>query len=77
MIGEKDEFASFNEIKKEKNVSFGNNSPTTIKGKGFVILKEKTKAENVLFVDGLKHNMLSVIQMCDQGHEVVFNFKNC
>jgi len=43
-----------------------------IKGKGFVFLKEKVKTRNVVYVDGLKHNLLSVNQMCDQGNELVF-----
>jgi len=76
MIGDKDNFMYFNDIKKEKNVTFGNNAPATIKGKGSV-LKKKVKAGNVLFVDGLRHNLLSVSQMCDEGHEVVFISKNC
>jgi hypothetical protein len=25
----------------------------------------------------MKHNLLSVIQMCDQGHKVTFNSKKC
>lgn len=33
MTGDRDKFVSFNEIKKENNVTFGNKSPTTIKGK--------------------------------------------
>ena len=41
------------------------------------MLKEKAKAGNALFVDGLKHNLLSVSEMFDQGHEVVLIFKNC
>ena len=61
MIGDKDKFMYFNEMKKEKNVTFGNNTLASIKGKGTVMLKEKVKAGNVLFVDGLKHNLLSVI----------------
>ena len=68
---------SFNEIKKENNVTFGNNAPVAIKGKGIVFLKEKVKYGNVLFIDGLKHNLLSVSQMCDHEHEVVFSSKNC
>jgi hypothetical protein len=31
----------------------------------------------VLCVDVLKHNLLSVIQMCDQGHNVLFHSKCC
>ena len=77
MKGQKDKFISFNEIKKEKNVTFANNSLATIKGKGFVVLKEKVKDENVFFVDGTRNNLLSVSEMCDQGHEVIFRSKNC
>ena len=48
-----------------------------IKGKGSALLKEKVKAGNVMYVDGLKHNLLSVSQMCDQGNEVVFRSNGC
>ena len=37
----------------------------------------KGKAQDVLFVYGLKHNLLTVSQMCDRGCEVVFNSKEC
>ena len=40
-------------------------------------LKEKVKSNNVMYVDGLKHNLLSVSQMCDQGTEVFFSSKEC
>ena len=40
-----------------------------------MILKERINAKNVLFFDGLKHNLLSVHKMCDQGHELVFMSK--
>lgn len=76
VIGEKDKFFSFNEIKKEKNVTFGNNSPTTIKQKGTMLLKKKFKGGNVLFFDGLRDKLLNFIKMCDQGHEVVFRSNN-
>lgn len=77
MKGDKDNFISFNEIKKEKNVTFGNNSPVAIKGKGNMLLKKIVKDGNVLFVDKLRHKLLSVSQMCDQGQEFVFRSKNC
>jgi len=77
MEGDKYKFMSFNEINKEKNVRLKNNSPTAIKGKGTVLLKEKVKTRNVLFITGLKHDLLSVNQICDQGHEVVFISRNC
>ena len=33
----------------------------------------KTRAENVLLVENLKHNLLNVIQTCDQGHILIFD----
>ena len=35
------------------------------------------KANEVMYVDGLKHNLLSVSQMCDQGTKLVFSSKEC
>ena len=63
---------------KSGNVTFGNDAPGKIKGKGMVKLSNgKGKAQDVLFVYGLKHNLLSVIQVCDTGCEVFFTSKDC
>ena len=35
------------------------------------------RPKNVLFVDGLKENLLSVSQMCDKGCEVLFRAQDC
>jgi hypothetical protein len=52
--------------------SFGNDDSTKIIGKGIVrIWNKNTKVENVLLVEDMKHNILSVSQMCDQGHKIV------
>ena len=77
MTGDKEKLQSYSSLEKEKKVSFGNDTPAFIKGKGSVRLKEKVKAGNVMYVDGLKHNLLSVIQMCDQGNEVIFRSNGC
>ena len=71
--------SSFVNIEKDKgSVSFGNNNSTKVLGKGTVKLGSKNSmAENVLLVDNMKHNLLSVSQMCDQGHELLFNSKGC
>ena len=37
----------------------------------------KRKAQDVLFVDGLKHNLRSVSEVYDRGCEVVFTSKDC
>ena len=46
-------------------------------GKGTVALKGKGKAQNVLYVQGLKHDMLSVGQICDVDNNVVFYVHGC
>ena len=38
---------------------------------------DKGKAQDVFFVDGLKHNILSVIQVYDRGCKVVFTSRDC
>eukprot|EP00253_Pinus_taeda_P022209 PITA_22209 len=77
MTADKEKLESYSALEKGKKVSFGNDTPATIKGKGIAQLKEKVKAGNVLYVDGLKHNLLSVSQMCDQRTEVIFRSNGC
>jgi hypothetical protein len=77
MTGDKGKFLSLSEIK-SGSVTFGNDAPGKIKGKGMVSLSNgKGKAQDVLLVDGLKHNLLSVSQMCDRGCKVLFTSKDC
>jgi hypothetical protein len=55
-------------------VSFENDDSTKIIGKGTIRLGNKNKKEkNVLLVEDMKHNILSVSQMSDQGHKVTFD----
>ncbi|WP_287256536.1 hypothetical protein, partial [Stenotrophomonas sp.] len=77
MTGDKEKLESYSALEKGKKVSFGNDTPATIKGKGTAQLKERVKAGNVLYVDGLRHNLLSVSQMCDQRTEVIFRSNGC
>jgi hypothetical protein len=77
MIGDRDKFLT---LRKERDgsVSFRNDDSTKIIGKGKVIIWNKnTKAENVLLVEDMKHNLLSVSHMCDQGHKVTFDSQKC
>jgi hypothetical protein len=67
-------------LRKERygSISFGNDDSTKIIGKGTVRMGNKnTKVENILLVEDMKHNILSVSQMCDQGHKVTFNSQKC
>jgi hypothetical protein len=77
MTRDKSKFLTLSD-RKSGNVTFGNDAPGKIKDKGIVILSNgKRKAQDVLFVEGLKHNLLSVSQVCDRGCEVVFTSKDC
>ena len=60
--------------KKGGNVAFGDDSSTKILGKGTVKLgSENVKAGKFLLVEYLKHNLLSVNKICDQGCTLTFD----
>ena len=52
-------------INQKEKVTFGDNISFKIIGKGRVALRYKMKAENVLLVKNLKHNLLNVSETCD------------
>ena len=64
-------------MKNEGKVTFGENAKGKIVDIGQVSKKDSTYIENVLFVDSLKHNLLSVSQLCDKGNKVIFEPKKC
>jgi hypothetical protein len=65
MTGDKSKFLTLSDSK-SGNVTFGNDAPGKIKGKGIVSLcNRKRKAQDVFFVEYLKHNLLSVSQVYD------------
>jgi len=73
MIGDKDRFLT---LKKEKygSVAFGNHNTTRNVGRGtFKIGSKDDKEKKVLLVEDIKHNILSVSQMCDHGQKIVFD----
>jgi hypothetical protein len=60
------------------NVTFGDKASTRIVGKGILSLDNgKTKTKSVLYVEGLKHNILSVSQICDLDYSLTFHSKEC
>ena len=60
------------------NLAFGDDSSTKILGKGTVkIGSENVKAGKVLLVEYLKHNLLSVNKICDQGYTLMFDSRKC
>ena len=64
MIGDRFLFKVF-ESKKGGNVTFGDGSKSQIKGKGIISLPGLPDIANVLYVEGLRVNLLSISQICD------------
>ncbi|KAJ9562026.1 hypothetical protein OSB04_007186 [Centaurea solstitialis] len=55
--------------KEGSSVAFGGNKKGKVKG--------EIKVNQVSYVDGLKHNLISVSQLCDNGLDVLFKIKFC
>src|ERR1700722_13918923 len=58
-------------------VTFGDNSKGRIIGIGNVQFGNSPLIENVSLVDGLKHNLFSISQLCDKGFKVTFDSSCC
>ena len=59
-------------------ITFDNDNSSKILGKGTISLGNKgATTKNVLLIENMKHNLLSVSQMCDQGHVLTFTSKDC
>jgi len=58
-------------------VSYGDNNQGKILGMGVVGNPSTTTIKDVMLVDGLKHNLLSISQFCDNGFTITFNTQCC
>ncbi len=76
MTGDRSKFVSL-KPKGGGFVTFGNNAKGKIIGIGKVGKNSSLCIENVLLVDGLKHNLLSISQLCDKGYRVTFKSNKC
>ena len=63
--------------KNSGHVTYGDNNKGRILGVRKIGLDLSTSIENVLLVDGRKHSLLSVSQLCDKGYLVSFDSYNC
>jgi len=62
-------------MKEGGNVKFGGNQAGKIIGT-WIIGNSSISINNVWLVDGLKHNLLSISQFCDNGYDVMFDKTN-
>ena len=55
------------------HVTYGDNNKGKIIGIGKIGTSSSTPIENVLLVEGLKHSLLSVSQLCDREYKLSFD----
>ena len=63
--------------KKREYVTFGDNAKGRIIGQGNIGNDISFLIKSVLLVDGLKHNLLSISQLCDKCFKVIFEASHC
>ena len=76
MTGDRSFFKVF-EFKQGGNVTFGDGSKSQIKGKGIISQPGLPDIANVLYLEGLRMNLLSISQICDQDYTVLFSKGKC
>jgi hypothetical protein len=73
MTGEAKMFSSVDDdVAGYDNITFGDNGKGEVKGLGKVAISNDHSLSNVLLVDSLKYNLLSVTQLCDLGYKCIF-----
>jgi len=58
-------------------ITLGWNKKGKITDVGKIVIHPYLSIDNVLFVEGLKQNLLSICQLCDSGYGVSFNKDEC
>ena len=58
-------------------VTYGDNNKGRILGNGVIGNGSSFNIKNVLLVEGLKHNLISISQLCDKGFKVMFEPNSC
>ena len=76
MTGDRTLFKTFIS-KKGGNVTFGDGSKSQMKGKGIISLRGLPNIANVLYMEGLRVNLLSISQIYDQNFMVLFSKGKC
>ena len=71
MTGNESQFITL-DAKSGGMVIFGDNDKEKIIGIENIGITPSKYIENILLVDGLKHNLLSISQFCDKRYKVIF-----
>ena len=75
MTDDKNQFITLE--RKEKVVTFDNDGKEKIIGIDKIYITPFTFIDNILLIDGLKHNLLSISQLCDKRFKVTFESFLC
>ncbi|KAG7553143.1 Integrase catalytic core [Arabidopsis thaliana x Arabidopsis arenosa] len=76
MTGDSSVLSTFTEEASGK-VTFGDGGKGRIRGKGNIECDDQPSLINVYYVEGLKENLISISQLCDDGLKVIFTRTNC
>jgi len=76
MTGDKSMFVNiiFNQ---EGHVTYGDNNKGRILGRGSIGDKSILLIHDILYVEGLKYNLLSISQLCYKGYPIIFKPNSC
>ena len=70
-------FATLSRYHEGGTVAFGDDSKGNIIGIGNIKVGSSLLIENIVLVDGLKHNLLTISQLCDWDFKVIFGDLSC
>ena len=70
-------FATLSRNHEGGTITFGDNFKGKIIGIGNIKIGSSLLIENVALIYGLKHNLLSISQLCDRGFKVIFDDLAC
>jgi len=66
-------FATLSRYHKGGTVTFGDDSKGKIIGIGNIQIGSSLLIKNIILIEGLKHNLLSISQLCEKGFKVIFD----
>ena len=75
-MGDKEAFVTLR-MKEGGMVAFGDDGKCHIIGIDKIQITPQTCLKNVLYILGLKHNLISISQLCDRSYKVCFESSLC
>jgi len=70
-------FTKLSKSSEGDTITFKNDSKDEIIGIGNIKIGASSLIENVALVEGLKHNLLSIYQLCEKSVRVIFYNSTC